>query len=121
MLMMLRNDGIESEKIKTIAEMLDTEAGKSFVNIMLGLGLTYVPKYKNDTRVERLAKEFRTEGIAVAGNAAITTTLDYIMPHIIDALRSIPEMESSKVRVEALAENIEEEAETSVENKRARV
>lgn len=118
-LAMMEKNGHGSDKIKAISEMLDSEFGTSLVSILLGFGLTYVPHISNDPRAQKLAGEFRVNGMAVAGNAVMDVALEHFLPVITGALSALPSAETTAIRVSepvktdhaALEEAAREEAE----------
>lgn len=119
-LAMMEKNGHGSDKIKAISEMLDSEFGTSLVSILLGFGLTYVPHISNDPRAQKLAGEFRVNGMAVAGNAVMDVALEHFLPVITGALSSLPSAEVPAIRVSeptkttdqaALEDAVREEAE----------
>lgn len=129
----LEKKGMGNDKVSAIKDLLESEIGTAIVQVLLGYGLPYVPGVSNDPRGARLAKEFRVDGTAVAGNLVVGTAMEYLLPVIQDAMKSLPDLpsltETAKSRVtalpkkankETLAEAIEEtEEEVVAEPKRA--
>lgn len=121
-LKLLESRGADGGKLQMISEMLDTEVGSAVVALMVGFGLNYAPVIGEDPRVQKLATEFRTHGMATAGNAVVEVAMGSFLPVIQDALKALPaiteEKETTKSRV---VENLpasseldeEEEEETS--------
>jgi len=118
-LKLLESKGQSSENIKAISDLLDTEVGSALMSMMIGMGLTYAPGISDDSRVQKLAGEFRVNGMAIAGNAAMETMVEYFLPVITEALASIPqETKVSQVSSETEEETEEEEAEVKSKTKK---
>jgi hypothetical protein len=131
----LEKKGMGNDKVAAIKDLLESEVGTALIQVLLGYGLNYVPGMKNDPRVERLAEEFRVSGTAVAGNLVVGSALEYVLPAIQEAIKSLPELpsltEKAKTRVgaqltalpkkskETLADAIEEVEEEKEEVKKA--
>ena len=114
-LAIMEKQGQNSEKIQTVKEMLDTEFGSALVSMAVGMGLTYAPKISEDPRVQRLASEFRVNGIATATNTVMETAMEYFLPVIMNALSALPETTETadiKARVTNPPENAKEEEES---------
>lgn len=95
--MMLQSKGQSNETIAAVTDALDTEFGAAAISMFLGLGLTYVPQLNEDPRAKRLAKEFRTNGIATGMNAVIGAAMENLVPMISEALKSLPKEEEPKL------------------------
>jgi hypothetical protein len=95
----MTDKGADESKIKAIGEMLDTEMGHALISALLGYGLTYAPKIGEDPRVQRLAGEFRVNGMATAGNVLMEAVMSYVLPSIMSTLSSLPLPEVEQVRV----------------------
>jgi hypothetical protein len=100
-----------------IQEILDSPLGDIFVSGMLGYGLTYVPGFGQDPRIQRLAKEFRVGAMTQAGNEIMGVAMESFLPEISGILDKLPEVkEVAKTRVaaptdEAIEAEVEHEAE----------
>ena len=90
---LLKDKGMDGDKLSVVTELLESEAGVAMIHLMLGFGLTYVPHFQDDPRVTKLAEEFRVAGMATAGNAVIGTTIEYLLPALQDALKALPALE----------------------------
>jgi hypothetical protein len=88
----MEKKGQSSDRITALKEMLDTKAGEALVSAMIGITLTYAPMISNDPRAQKLAEEFRVNGIATAGNMVADVMTEHLMPILMNALSSIPEM-----------------------------
>lgn len=103
--MALEKKGADNAKVAAVKDLLESEAGTAILQVLLGYGLTYMPGMKDDARVERLAKEFRIDGTAVAGNLVVGTAMEFILPAVQEAMKSLPALpsitEKAKSRVSA--------------------
>lgn len=115
-LAILEKQGSGSDKVKAISEMLDTEFGTALIDLVAGMGLTYAPKISEDSRVQRLAGEFRVEGMATAGNAIFDIASQHLLPVVMQAIASLPEpaAETTQVREGEAPKEIEEHEEEAV-------
>jgi hypothetical protein len=109
----LEKKGMDNGKIVAVKDLLESEVGTALIQVLLGYALPYVPGVKNDPRGERLSKEFRVGGTAVAGNVVIGTAMEYLLPAIQEAMKSLPDMpsltETAKSRVTALPKKANKE------------
>lgn len=87
---MMRSRKAKKNQVDAVAEFLDTEFGESLISMSLGTGLHFIPGLNADPRAQRLAKEFRVEGMASAGNLVAGTLMEYLMPAIRDTLATLP-------------------------------
>jgi len=111
---MLKGRGTKKSQINAIGEFLDTEFGESMISMLLGTGLNYMPGISNDPRAKKLAKEFRVEGMAQAGNLVADSVMQYLLPAVVSTLQSLPE--EGKIRVlEGKSSKLEEGTEDVVE------
>ncbi len=78
--------------------LLDSEIGEAAIAMLAGLGLTYAPVVSEDPRAQKLAGEFRVNGMAKAGNVLVENLLGTFLPIVQKALASLPAEE--QVRVE---------------------
>jgi len=111
---LLEKNEEHSKHIESIKTMLDTEIGEALVSMILGMGLSFTPKLTENERAQRLAKEFRVNGMAVAGNAAFNAALKEVLPMISSAISSLPKAEGVRVseeKTEFVEETIPEEEE----------
>ena len=97
-LRILESKGIDNSKSSAIAEMLDTEIGSAIIALLLGYGLTYLPKISEDNRVKRLSEEFRVKGMETIGNEVIGSLLEHMLPEVMRVLSNLPKSDE-KVRV----------------------
>lgn len=104
-LAMLEKNGSDGTKLKAVSEMLDTELGAAVVSMILGMALTYVPHVSNDPRAQRLAGEFRVEGMAKAGNTIMDAAIEHFLPVLTGALNSLPQETSVRVAEAPKAES----------------
>jgi len=98
-LMLMKDKGMDGGKLEAIREVFDTEVGDAIISTLLGYGLTYVPQLKDDPRAAKLAEEFRVNGMAIAGNVAVDTAMQYLLPVVTEAMSALPAVEE-KMRVE---------------------
>lgn len=119
---LMKDKGVEGGKVEAIRELLETEVGNAAVATILGQLLTHIPQLQDDQRVQKLAEEFRVQGMATAGNLVLDTMFQYFLPVVKDAMADLPQLEE-KVRVEADAtaskEEIEEEEEETLKQANA--
>lgn len=112
-LAIMEKQGQGSDRVKAVSDLLDTEFGTALISLLVGAGLTYAPHISEDARVQRLAGEFRVNGMATAGNAIFETATQHFLPVIMSAISSLPapaEPEEVKVRAGDETEEHEEEA-----------
>jgi hypothetical protein len=94
---MMQARGAKRTQLKALEEFFATELGEIFIKNALGYALTYIPGIKDDPRAQRMAKEFRVDGIADAGNLA----MEHFLPVLLNAfntLPALPEMEEAPVK-----------------------
>ncbi len=97
-LIMLLSKQMKGDYTAAASELLDTQAGEALISMLLGYGLTYAPL--EDNRLQRLAEEFRVEGMAVAGNAIIGALIENLLPVITESMKVLPPLEeATKLRV----------------------
>lgn len=89
-------------------QFLQTEVGKSFISTILGYLLTYLPQTQDSERAQKLAEEFRVEGLATLGN--------YFMDILTDTILKITQELPESTRIEEITEELEQE-EDIVDNK----
>jgi hypothetical protein len=89
-IMMMKDKGADGDKLKLIAELLDSEAGSATVSALLGNVLNYVPGIGEDPRVVRLAEEFRVAGYATGMNVIFGAFMQYVFPGIMEAMAKLP-------------------------------
>jgi hypothetical protein len=110
----MRNKGSKKSHVNAMADFLGSELGEAFISSGLGFALNFMPGM-SDPRIQRLAKEFRVEGMASAGNLVADAATQYLLPAITETLASIPE-EKTQLQVEE-PEAEEEELEVAVSPK----
>lgn len=86
----LEKEGFDEGKLKIIKEIFDTQFGNALISYIIGQGLTYIPNLKNNDKIISLAKEFRVNGMSVAGNEIVDALIQYILPAITDTLNLLP-------------------------------
>ena len=129
-LLLFKDKGFDESKLSVVKEMLESEFGTAMVSAVLGYGLVYMPKLKDDARIVKLAKEFRVNGMAVAGNEIMGIGIQYMMPALTKAMESLPPIQevmppvlrkkTGKKRVHTAAPQIPQ-GETATEEKTASV
>lgn len=100
-LKLLESRGTDGGKLQMFSEMLDTEIGEAVISMMLGFGMNYAPVISEDPRVQKLAEEFRTNGMATAGNAVVGVAMESFLPVIQNALKALPAVEEEKTETKA--------------------
>jgi hypothetical protein len=103
-MLMLKDKGMDNDKLTAFKSMLDTDVGDAVISVLLGYGLTYAPGVKDITTIDidRLAKEFRVNGMATGGNLVVGAAMEYILPAITNTLKNLPalpEKTAAKKRV----------------------
>lgn len=111
---MLKSKGYKKSQINAIGEFLNTDFGEALISLALGTGLHYAPGISADPRAKKLAKEFRVEGMAVAGDVVASAAMEYLLPAVAGVIQQLPE-ENSKTRVEATANTAPTEEEAAEE------
>jgi hypothetical protein len=97
-LKVLEKNGENSDRLKALSDMLDTEAGSVVTAMLLGVLLPHIPMVSEDERVQRLAKEFRINAFATAGNSAADALTEHLLPVLTNALATLP-AENTKARI----------------------
>ena len=87
---LLSNKNLDSERMKVIRELLDSELGSSFIATILGYTLTYAPKISNDPRAKVMANEFRVKGMEILGNEIVNVAITNLLPEIQSIITSLP-------------------------------
>lgn len=87
----LSKEGMEKSKLDVVKEIFETPFGDALISYFIGQGLTHMPFLKENDKVISLAKEFRVNGMAVAGNQIIDSITQYIIPALKDTIKSLPE------------------------------
>lgn len=88
---LLRAQGHSSDKIQSLASMLDTEFGRSIISMTIGYGMTAATdKYP---KLGEFAKQCRIAGLTTMGNEIFDT----VKEAVIDALQREPEEEAKIV------------------------
>ena len=114
-LAVMEKQGQDSDRIRAISDLLDTEFGSALVSLVVGLGLTYAPHISQDTRVQRLAGEFRVNGMATAGNAVFETVAEHFLPVVMNAISALPAVEPEKAKITSSGKLSEVEDESEEE------
>ena len=127
----LQSKGGESEAVKTVTEIMNTEAGDVAVAAMLAALCMYTPTLKDNPKVKRLAREFQITGMATGVNALLDVARELLLPGLMDALKKLPDLPeeaSAQTRVAAVApptalfpESTQEEVLEEIPQKRAAV
>ena len=98
---------------------LETPFGLGLIQTAVGHSLEYIPKVKDDPRVQRLSGNMRVQGMAVIGNAAFDSAMAYIMPAVTAALSSLPALPELVVNADTLPAKEEEQVQVSAGNSRS--
>jgi hypothetical protein len=115
---LMKNQGKDNATVEMIATMLDTEYGEAIVSTLVGMSLTYAPEnISGNVHVQNIAKEFRVNGMATAGDALIGDIIDTLLPVIYQTLSTLPQIEALKTeeKIEAKVEEHEFEEEMTEE------
>lgn len=84
--------GGSSEMVKTVSEVMNTEAGDVAIAAMLAALCMYTPALKDNPKVKRLAKEFQISGMTTGANALLDVARELLLPGLLDALKKLPDM-----------------------------
>jgi len=99
-----------SGNVAAIAAMMETAFGDFIVSSLIGMIMTYYPS-ENET-IEKLAKEFRVNGLYVAGNSVV----EILVPVVMDVFSKEEFKETTiKTRIEEVDDFVEEQDEELVE------
>ncbi len=80
--LLLKKQKFTKPQIRMMVQLLDTTNGQAFVSFLLGMALPQMPGIGKDPRVERLCKEFRIEGMAIAGENLLDAGINTFAPKI---------------------------------------
>lgn len=106
-LQIFKKDGMQESKLNVVKELLETPIGDALISYGLGHLITHVPGINQDERVAKLATEFRINGMATAGNHIIDASMQYIIPALKDAIKSLPTEVSTPETIHEEKEEIE--------------
>lgn len=98
LLKVLEKNGQDSDRLKAMSDMLDTEIGTALTGMLLGVVLPNVPMLSEDERVLKLGKEFRTSAFTSVGNTAVDAVTEHLLPVLTSALSNLPQ-EGTKARI----------------------
>lgn len=109
----LEKNKTSKSQIRTLGEFFTTELGEGMMLGMMGAGAEFIPGLKDNRFAVQLAKEARTESMAIVGNLMIDSVITNVLPEITSVLNGLKETEN-KLRVQSLPvqeaqEEIEEE------------
>lgn len=99
-LKMMRGKGMKKGQLKAFNDFLCTDAGEALISAMLGYGLTFAPVVKDHRKIQIIAKEFRVNAMATAGNALIEALLAQIIPSLMPILEQMPDPKVVKTLIE---------------------
>jgi hypothetical protein len=91
-----QQQGIKSNKLAAISELLETDYGQALVSFMLGIGLTNMPVLSENIKFQKMAEEFRVEGMTIAADSLLTDLLGPILDSVKPILQAIPQ----QIRIE---------------------
>lgn len=97
-----QNGGVKKSVLNTVRDFLDTELGDALVAYLLGLLLSYIPKFKEHPVVQKLSKELRIHGMVIVGETIVNAVMEFLIPAITDVLKT---MEEQKVELPSAEEN----------------
>lgn len=89
---MMQKSGSSSTRLHTISDMLNTQYGVGLISFLLGMGLQQTDLVQ-DERVEKIAEEFRIEGMSGVGNQVFSALMDALVPVISKTLTTLPKEE----------------------------
>lgn len=89
----MQKGGSSSTRLNTISEMLNTQYGAGLISFLLGMGLQQTSLVQ-DERVEKIAEEFRIEGMSGVGNQIFSTLMDALVPVVSNTLKTLPKEEA---------------------------
>ncbi len=117
-----KKHGLNKKQLDAIGVLLETDYGQAFISYILGISITYLPGMNDNNQVQRIAEEFRVEGLAVAGDALIGDILDQCFGMLSSTIKSLPEVkiETSKVE-EKDSEILEENEEIILESSKMEI
>ncbi len=90
---MMQKGGSSSTHLHTISEMLNTQYGAGLISFLLGMGLQHTDLVQ-DERVEKIAEEFRIEGMSGVGNQVFSFLMDALVPVVSKTLHTLPQEET---------------------------
>jgi len=93
-LLLMQNKGMEDSKLKHLEDVLESEIGNALISVSIGYILS-MDKFKDNDRTNKIAKEFRVEGMTTAGDVIVDSVVNYILPNIIKETE-----EQKKFRIE---------------------
>lgn len=118
LVLVLQKTGASKKHINAFIQVVDTEIGHAAVSCLLGFVIPKMPGVDKDPRVARLCQEFRIEGMAIGGEAAMDSLIGIIAPGLQTFLSALPpETSSSKMRIaedSSKAEEIEDQGDLEV-------
>lgn len=82
--------------VSALRDFLDTSLGNSAISYVLGMAIDQIPGLKEDKRMQRLAKEFRINGMATAGNFVADKFIAQMMPALTGAMQNLPMVQEAK-------------------------
>ena len=94
---LLGSKGGTESQLEGMKMLLDSEIGEAAIAMLAGLGLTYAPVVSLDPRAQKLAGEFRVNGMAKAGNVLVETMIGSFLPIVQSALAKLPAEEQVRV------------------------
>lgn len=100
----MKSQGMDNDKLSSIAEMLDTPIGEAFVSFIIGLALNYIPTINDNKHAQVLSEEFRINGMATFGNEVVDVVVAQFLPVLTEGLNKLEKINSinqlpEKVRV----------------------
>jgi hypothetical protein len=89
-----KDKGADDTAIRYVREFLESEMGRALISVGVGHGLKLLPgDMKHDPRVLKLAKEMRVDGMATVTNEVIGAAMQYVLPGITEAIKTLPPAE----------------------------
>lgn len=102
----------EASFVNKASQFLDSEIGEALTGTVLSLALSQVPKYKDDPRVQNLAKELQISSMALAGNMLADTVINEVVPQLVQIFSALPE---ETIRIAETSEEVTGELSKAIE------
>ena len=112
----IKAKGGDGAKMEIFKGLLESEYGEGIIEILLGNLGPMIPTIGADPRMAKLFGEFRVGGITTVGNAVLGEAMEFVVPAIQDAMKSLPPLTEGaatgvRVKPPVLVTNNEQEAE----------
>lgn len=78
-----------------VEAIMSTPAGTMLTQLAMGWGLTYAPGPAQDSRIQKLAEEFRVQGTATGMEIVVDGLMQHLTPVLNEALKMLPGAENT--------------------------